>query len=261
MLLEKKTAVIYGAGGAIGGSVARAFAREGAYVFLAGRSAAPLDAMARDIGEAGGVAETALVDAQDERSVSQHLEAVVSRAGKLDISFNAISIPHEQGVPLVELGLEDFSSPIAQAMRTQLLTARAAARHMLKQGFGVILAITATPARAVIPNVGPFGVMGAAIEGLCRQLAGELGPRGIRVVCLRSAGSPDTPGMDEVFKVHAAQVGTSGEEFGAMLAERTLLKRLPSLAEVANVAALMASDQASAMTGTVANVTCGQVVD
>lgn len=260
MLLEQKTAVIYGAG-AIGGAVARAFAREGAQVFLAGRSMAPLEAVARDIAGAGGVVETALVDALDEQNVREHLETVVRTAGKLDITFNAVSVPHEQGIPLVELGVEDFTTPIAQAMRTQFVTMRAAARHMVERGSGVILAITATPAREVIPNVGPFGVMGAAIEGLCRQLAGELGPWGIRVVCLRSAGSPDTPGMSEVYEAHAAQAGTTAEAFGAELAGRTLLKRLPRLAEVANVAALMASDQASAMTGTVANVTCGQVVD
>jgi 3-oxoacyl-[acyl-carrier protein] reductase len=260
MLLEHKTAVIYGAG-AIGGAVAHAFAREGAYVFLAGRSLAPLEAIARDIAGAGGVVETAQVDAFDEATVTQYLETVVRTAGKLDISFNAVSIPHEQGIPLVELGMEDVAGPIAQAMRTQFVTARAAAWHMIKQGSGVILTITATPARTVIPNVGPFGVMGAAIEGLCRQLAGELGPRGIRVVCLRSAGSPDTPGMDEVYEAHGAQRGISAEAFGAELAERTLLKRLPRLAEVANAAALMASDQASAMTGMVANVTCGQTID
>ncbi len=103
--------------------------------------------------------------------------------------------------------------------------------------------------------------MGAAIEGLCRQLAGELGPLGIRVVCLRSAGSPDAPGVQEAFELHGMQTGSSGEAFGADLAQRTLLKRLPKLAEVANAAALMASDWASAMTGTVANVTCGEIVD
>jgi 3-oxoacyl-[acyl-carrier protein] reductase len=245
----------------IGGAVARAFAHEGARVFLAGRSLAPLEAVALDISRSGGVAETAHVDALDEPSVEKHLDDLVNRAGSLDISFNAISIPHDQGTPLVELGVDNFTLPIANAMRTQFLTTTAAARHMIKKRSGVLLAITATPARAVIPNVGPFGVMGAAIEGLCRQLAGELGPLGIRVVCLRSAGSPDTPGMDEVYELHGAQRGMTGEAFGAELAQSTLLKRLPMLAEVANVAALMASDRASAMTGTVANVTCGEIVD
>ncbi len=207
------------------------------------------------------MAETAQIDALNEQAVEKQLAEVVEKTGGIDISFNAVSILHTQGTPLVEIPLEKFTLPIAEVMRTQFLTTTAAARHMSRKGSGVILAITATPARAIIPNVGPFGVMGAAIEGLCRQLAGELGPLGIRVVCLRSAGSPDSPGVKEAFELHAAQTGMSGEAFGADLAQRTLLKRLPRLAEVANVAAFIASDQASAMTGTVANVTCGDVVE
>ncbi|MGO8951402.1 MAG: SDR family NAD(P)-dependent oxidoreductase [Ktedonobacterales bacterium] len=233
----------------------------GATVFLAGRSLAPLEAVAGEISRDGGMAETAQIDALNEQAVEKQLAEVVEKTGGIDISFNAVSILHTQGTPLVEIPLEKFTLPIAEVMRTQFLTTTAAARHMSRKGSGVILAITATPARAIIPNVGPFGVMGAAIEGLCRQLAGELGPLGIRVVCLRSAGSPDSPGVKEAFELHAAQTGMSGEAFGADLAQRTLLKRLPRLAEVANVAAFIASDQASAMTGTVANVTCGDVVE
>jgi len=146
-------------------------------------------------------------------------------------------------------------------MKTQFLTTTAAARHTIKKGTGVILAITASPSRLAIPNSGSFGVACAAIEGLRRQLAGELGPQGIRVICLRSAGSPDAPGLDEVFRQLAEQAGISREAFEAGVAERTLLKRLPKLAEVAAVAVLMASDRASAMIGTVANVTCGETVD
>ena len=257
MLLEKKNAVIYGAGGAIGGAIARAFAREGATVFLAGHSRAPIEAVASEISQAGGAAEVALVDALDQLSVEKHLDEVVEKTGRLDISFNAIGIGHIQGMPLVEMALAEFTRPIVGYMQTQFMTSTTAAKHMIRQGSGVILAISATPARLVIPNVGGFGVAGAAIEALCRQLAGELGPRGIRVICLRSAGSPDTPGMDEVYRVHAEQAGMSPEAFEASLAEITLLKRLPRLAEVAGAAVLVASDHASAMTGAVANVTCG----
>ena len=131
------------------------FAREGAHVFLAGGSLAPLEAIARDIAGAEGVVETAQVDAFDEASVTQYLETVVRTAGKLDISFNAVSIPHEQGIPLVELGMEEVAGSIAQAMRTQFVTARAAARHMIKRGSGVILTITATPARARLNLIRP----------------------------------------------------------------------------------------------------------
>src|SRR5260221_1703504 len=231
MLLEKKNAVIYGAGGAVGGAVARAFAREGARVFLAGRSRAPIEAVAQEISQAGGVAEAALVDALDQLSVEKHLGEVVKKTGGIDISFNAIGIGHIQGMPLVEMALAEFTRPIVGYMQTQFLTSTAAAKHMLRQGSGVILAITAIPARLAIPNSGGFGVSGAAIEVVCRQLAGGLGPPGIRVICLRSAGSPHAPGGGEAIRAHAHERGISPEAFGTTLAERTLLKRLPRLAE------------------------------
>lgn len=259
MLLENKTAVIYGAGGAIGGAVARAFAREGAKVFLAGRTLAKLDAVAKDITAAGGAAETAQVDALDENSIDKHADAVVKKAGGIDISFNAIGIEDIQGTRLVDMPLNDFTHPIMIAMQTQFLTTRAAARYMVKKGSGVIMAITATPARMAIPLVGGFGVACAAIEGLCRQLASEVGSQGVRVVCLRSTGSPESIG--EVLDLHADGTGMTRAEFIASLAEMTLLKRLASLAEVGNVAALMASEYASSMTGTIANMTCGAIVD
>ncbi|GHO78409.1 short-chain dehydrogenase [Ktedonobacter sp. SOSP1-85] len=261
MLLKNKNAVIYGAGGAIGGEVARAFAREGAKVFLAGRTLSSLDTVAQDISNTGGVAEAAQVDALDEQAIESYLSEVVTKAGSIDVSLNVIGLGDIQGVPLVEMQHEHFALPIVNAMATHFLTATAAARHMRKNGSGVILALTAQAARKPYPNVGGFGVAGAAIEGFCRQLAAEVGPQGIRVVCLRSAGSPDTPGVDEVFSRHAENAGISREAFEAGIAEKTLLKRLPRLAEVANVAVLMASDQASAITGAVANVTCGEIVD
>lgn len=259
MLLENKVAVIYGGGGAVGGTVARAFAREGARVFLAGRTLATLKAVADDISAAGGDAECAEVDALDGRSVASHAAEVVASAGSLDISFNAIDIGGAQGAPLLEMAQEDFSLPIVTAVRTQFLTATVAARHMEKAGSGVILAITAGVGHDPVPKVGGFGVACAAIEGICRHLAVELGPKGIRVVCLRSAGSPDAPGVDEAFRIHAESAGISREAFEASLAERTSLQRLPLLHEVADAAVILASDRASAITGTTANVTCGEI--
>jgi 3-oxoacyl-[acyl-carrier protein] reductase len=110
MLLEEKVAIVYGGGGLIGGAAARAFAREGARVFLAGRTPEKLDAVARGISAAGGMVETARVDALDERSVEEHVGAVVARAGRIDVSFNAMGIRGElQGMPLVAISQEDFS--------------------------------------------------------------------------------------------------------------------------------------------------------
>jgi 3-oxoacyl-[acyl-carrier protein] reductase len=127
MLLKHKNAVIYGAGGAIGGAVARAFAREGARVFLAGRTLSKLDKLAKEIRAAGGVAETAQLDALDEKAVDEHADAVAAEAGSIDISFNLISHGDVHGTPLVEMSLEDFVHPVVTAVRTTFLTARAQA--------------------------------------------------------------------------------------------------------------------------------------
>jgi 3-oxoacyl-[acyl-carrier protein] reductase len=261
MLLEGKNAVIYGGGGAVGGAVARAFAREGARVFLAGRTLDKLNAVMEDILASGGVAEVDVVDALDKRSIESHLGEVVRKAGSIDISFNAIDLGDAQGAPLVEMTQEHFMLPIGNAMKTQFLTATAAGRHMTERRSGVILAITAQAGRKPYPNTGGFGVACAAIEGLCRQLAAELGPQGIRVICLRSSGSPDAPGVEAAMRLHAENAGISVEAMEARIAENTLLKRMPRLADVANAAALMASNHANAITGAVANVTCGEIVD
>jgi 3-oxoacyl-[acyl-carrier protein] reductase len=259
MLLEHKNAVIYGAGGAIGGAVARAFAREGARLFLAGRTLAKLDAVAREISAAGGAAETAQVDALDQQSVGKYIAEVAKKAGGIDVSFNAIAMEDVQGTPLIEMSLEDFSRPITIATRTQFLTAKAVAPHMINKGSGVIMMITATPARLGFPLVGGFSVACAALESFSRSLAAELGPKGVRVICLRSAGSPES--IADVLDVHAAGNRVTADAFIASLKDMTLLKRLPSLADVGNVAVLMASDYAASMTGTVANMSCGQIVD
>jgi NAD(P)-dependent dehydrogenase (short-subunit alcohol dehydrogenase family) len=261
MLLQNKVAVIYGAGGSVGGTTARAFAREGARVFLVGRTLEPLKVVADDIVAGGGVADVAQVDALDKEAVEEHMKQVVERAGRVDISFNVIGLGHAQGTPLLEMTPEFLASPIDIAMRAQFLTATAAGRHMSKQGSGVILAFTAQAGRKPYPKAGGFSVACAAIEGLCRQLAQELGPKGIRVICLRSSGSPDTPGVRAAMQLHAENAGVSLEEWQAHIAEATLLKRMPLLAEVANAAVLMASDHASAMTGAIANLTCGELVD
>ena len=259
MLLANKKAVIYGGGGAIGGAVARAFAREGAKVFLAGRSLSKLEAVAEDIRVAGAVAETAQVDALDEQAVEKHAGEVAKKAGSIDVSFNAIGIQDIQGTPLTEMSLSDFARPIMIATRTQFLTAKAIAPHMIKQRSGIIMMITATPSRIGWPLVGGFGTACAALEGLSRQLAAELGPKGVRVICLRSAGSPES--IPDTLDAFTAGKGITRDEFIASLKEMTLLKRLPSLADVGNVAAFMASDYANSMTGTVANMSCGQIVD
>ena len=259
MLLEDKNAVVYGGGGPIGGAVARAFAREGANVFLAGRSLPALERVAQEISAAGGKTETAQVDALDERAVDGHADALSEKAGGIDVSFNAIGHQHVHGIPLVDMTFEEFARPITTAVRAQFLTSRAAARHMVKRGSGVIMAITATTARMAIPNVGGTAVTFDATESLCRQWACELGPMGVRVVWLQTTGIPEAmTGTDEPSPDYGAGRKTP-EEHIAWMEEKTFLRRLTSLAEVGNMAAFMASDLASATTASAANLTCGSV--
>src|SRR5215208_3021111 len=189
MLLEDKNAIVYGGGGSVGGAVTRAFAREGAKVFLAGRTQATVEVVAQEIRSAGGMAETAQVDALDEKAVEEH--TVAEEAGGIDISFNAIFNDDVQGKLLADMPFEHFARPITKAMKNQFLTARAVARHMVEQGSGVILTITGSY-REAFPSIGGTVVAWAAIEAQWWQWACELGPQGVRVVWLRTTGLPET---------------------------------------------------------------------
>ena len=258
MLLEDKNAVVYGAGGSVGGAVARAFAREGARVFLAGRTLVTLDRVAEEISADGGAADAAEVDALDEQAVDDHADRVASEAGGIDVSFNAITHGDLHGVPLAEMAVEDFVRPVSNAMRTQFLTARAAARHMVPKGSGVIVSITATTGRLAIPQVGGTGVAFDAIESLCRQWACELGPLGVRVVWLQTTGLPEGLHADE-FPDYGTGAPMTREQLVAWMTGNTLLGRLTSLIEVGNAAAFLASDLAGATTAAGMNLTCGSV--
>lgn len=260
-LLQGKVAVIYGAAGGVGSAVAKAFAREGARLFLAGRTRSTLDALVHEIAKKDGQAEASVVDTLDPAVVQRHLREVASKAGRVDISFNLISTDVAMGTPLVELNDEQFSSAAFSRPRSYFITMTAAARIMMEQGSGVILGLTAPNARLPRANMGGFSVGGAAIEALCRQLALEAGPRGVRVVCLRTGGTPDNPVLHEVFSILARVQGTTADAVALAEAQVTALKRPPYLTEVANAAVLMASDYASAITATAANASCGELVE
>jgi NAD(P)-dependent dehydrogenase (short-subunit alcohol dehydrogenase family) len=263
MMLTDKVAVIYGAGGAIGSAVARAFALEGANLFLTGRHLAPVEAVAEEVVSAGGSAEAAEVDALDEQAVERHLQSVIDKAGRVDISFNAVGIPDATilGVPLVELDVEQFSLAITAYTRSYFLTARLAARRMVANRSGVIMTVTSIPSRTGTPLQGGYPPAMAAKEALTRDLSAELAPQGIRVVGLRPHGIPETSTLKEAFEIRAKALGVTWEQWQESLASRTHARRLSTLAETANVAVFMASDKASGMTGTTVNLTMGSLDD
>jgi 3-oxoacyl-[acyl-carrier protein] reductase len=251
VLLENKTAVVYGGAGAIGSAAARAFAREGATVYLAGRTRQTLDKVAEEIRAAGGRAETAALDAYDEQAVDAHADAVAAAAGSLDISMNVIQHGDVQGTPLVEMAVDDFLAPVLNGLRTTFLTARAAARHMVPRGSGVILVFGGygDPLRDYF--VGGLQVGFQAMDSFRRQLAVELGRHGVRVLTLQTGGVPDTipAGVEGRAEIVDSIVGS------------TVLGRAASLEDVGNVAAFAASDWARTMTGTALNISGGAEID
>jgi 3-oxoacyl-[acyl-carrier protein] reductase len=254
--------VIYGGGGAIGGAAARAFARAGARVYLAGRTRARLEKVANDIGDAASVAE---VDALDERAVADHVDAVVADAGGIDIALNAVSFSHVQGTPVTELSFDEVWHPIDVFVRTNLLTALAVARPMTARRSGVILTLSTAGSRHTPPGVVGHGTTCAAIEAMTQRLAVDLGPSGVRVVCLRPHAISDAPShgsyTTDLFKRWAAQAGLSVENMLVQWGEdMTLLGRLPTLAQVADTAVFLASDSAGATTGKVVDLTSGIAV-
>jgi NAD(P)-dependent dehydrogenase (short-subunit alcohol dehydrogenase family) len=263
MMLEDKVAVVYGAGGAVGSAVARAFAAEGAKLFLAGRRRAPVDAVADEIASGGGSADAAEVDALDEQAVDSHLQSVIDKADRVDILFDAIGIPATDllGVSLVELDREQFSQPITAYTTAYFLTARLAARRMIPNGSGVIMTLTTQQSRTGFPTAGGFGPAMAAKEALTRELSAELAPHGIRVVGLRPQGIPGTDSLEEAFEPRAKASGMTLEQFLELGASRTHTRRLSTLVELASMAVFMASDRASGMTGTTVNLSMGTLDD
>jgi len=246
-LLDGKSAIIYGAGGKIGAGVARTFAHEGGTVFLVGRTRSSLQSVADEIAAAGGRAQIAVVDALDDRAVQQHASSVVEQVGGIDVAFNLISRGDVQGTRLLDIDVEDFMRPTTTGLRSNFITARAAARHMVQRGSGVILMLNSGSGPAwTPPEVWPMGGTGpadAATESFMRYLASEVGPRGVRVNCLWTAG-----------------VVIANDPLDAaknMLVSISMLRKRPTIQEVADTAAFLASDRGSGITASIVNVSSG----
>ena len=263
-MLQDKRAVVFGGGGSIGAAVARELASEGAEVFLAGRSSTSVEAVAEQITAAGGRAHAEVVDALDAAAVDDYLATRRRQAGSIDIEFNATGpriSEYGHGKPALELSVEEFMTAVATVLRSQFITARAAARHMVDQASGVIIFLTATPGRLPVPGASGIGAAYGAVESLMRTMAIELGPAGIRVVCLRTTPIRTRDRSRTASELRAKALNITVDQAVARLAEGTMLKVSPQTADTARAVAFLASDRARMMTGTVLNASAGAVTD
>jgi len=260
-VLQGKNAVIFGAGGSIGAAVAKEFAAEGARVFLAGRTKAHLEAVAKQI---AGEWHIAAVDTLDDRAVNEYLDGVVKQAGKIDIVLDAagpLAKEYGNGKMAVHLPVEEFMVPLATMVKSRFITARAAARHMVNQRSGVIIFVTGSPARPHVPGATAIGAAFAAMENLAANLAFEVSPSGVRVVCLRTLANVDSRSIQDTMAIIAAQLNIPKEMAMGQIAQSNFLKVPATVADTANAAVLIASDRARMMTGTVVNATAGAALD
>jgi NAD(P)-dependent dehydrogenase (short-subunit alcohol dehydrogenase family) len=256
-LLQDKNTIVYGGGGSIGGGVARTFAREGARVFLAGRTREPLDAVAADIASAGGSAEVAVVDVLDGQAVDEHAAAVASEAGSIDATFLAIKRGDVQGTPLIDMADDDLTRAVTTGLLATHHMARAAARQMTTQGSGAILTLTSATSAAPSPGMGSTGPTDAAIELYLQTLAHEVGPQGVRVACLWTAAVVESLTTEKMAEVSGVEVDPA--EVEKTIAGISVLRRAPRLQQVADTVAFLASDRAAGITATKINVTAGLV--
>ena len=236
-LLDGRRAIVYGGGG-IGAVVARTFAREGAAVHLAGRNRDRLEAAAAGVAEEGGATDVTVLDVLDEGAVRAHAEGVAAQGG-LDVTINLATRGDVQGTPLLDMDVEDFLRPIETGARANFVTARAAARLMVAQGSGVILMIGSGSAGVLKPSpsfaMGGTGPADAASESFMHYLAAEVGPSGVRVATLWTAG---------VF--HPEQ-----------MARVSMMGQGPTAEQFADTAAFVASDRGSGITASIVNVSSG----
>lgn len=262
-LLAQKHAVIFGASGEVGTGIAKAFAAQGATVFLSGRRLAAVSQLATEIQHEGGSAYAAEVDALDEQAVQAYLEGVAKEAGSIDILLNVMGPQpkdYGNGTSTLELPLEQFRLPLTTLVPSQFITARAAARHMIQQQAGVILLVTATPVRGMA-NGSAIGAAFGAMESLVRCLAIDLGRAGIRVVGLRSGGMMETRTIQQSVENVARTLGIPKEQVMSTIEQAALLKNHSTVADTARLAALLASDGAAPITGAIVNATSGTIID
>ena len=256
-MLVDKNVLVFAASGAVAGAVARTCAAQGATVWASARRGEAAEELAAEIVGTGGRAHAAEVDATDAEAVARHVGEVVDRAGGVDAVFNGIGgRPADLRYParLADLDLDGFLTPLRVIVGSQFLTSRAAGLAMAERGHGSVVTLSATLSGMAAAHMANLSAACGAVEALTRSLAGELGPSGIRVNCVRAGAMPETRTIAETGAGQAAITGAA-PDFGL-----PPLRRPVTLAETAATAAFLASDLSGGTTGQTLTVCAGQFV-
>jgi NAD(P)-dependent dehydrogenase (short-subunit alcohol dehydrogenase family) len=261
--LKDKVAVVFAASGEIAGAVARSFSQHGAKVYVTARNLDAVKALAQEIKANGGRAEAAKVDALNEAEIDNFLKKVVEDNGKLDVVFNGIGVGYSEmgGRPSTrEVTFEQFMAPMEKICGSQFLTSRVAAKYMIQtQSEGTILLLTAALSRSKLPNVAGITAASAAMEGLTRVMATEWGGDGIKVICICSGALMETKRISGWIDAYAKQYGIPPEQLVMQYKAFDILKTSPTLKQLGETAAFLASEPGIVFNSHIVDVDCGKL--
>lgn len=261
--LKDKIAVVFAASGEIAGAVARSFARHGAKVYVTARNLEAVKTLAEEIRASGGAAEAAKVDALKETEIDAFLKEVTASNGRLDVVFNGIAVEYsEMGgrPPALTATFDQFMAPMQKIVGSQFLTSRVAAKYMIAtHSEGTILLLTAAASRSKIPNLSAFSAACAAVEAITRVMAAEWGNEGIKVTCLCSGALMETKRISGWISKAAKEYGIPEEQIIAQYKAFDILKTGPTLKQVGDTAAFLASETGIAFNSHVVDVDCGKL--
>jgi NAD(P)-dependent dehydrogenase (short-subunit alcohol dehydrogenase family) len=261
--LRDKVAAVFAASGDIAGAVARSLAGHGAKVYVTARNLEAVMELARNIKVNGGRAETARVDALNESEIDIFLARVIAENGKLDVVFNGIGASYNEmgGRPLTTVAtFGQFMAPIEKICGSQFLTARVAAKYMMQSGSeGTVLLLTAALSRSKLPNVAGITAASAAVEGLTRAMSAEWGSEGIKVICICAGAIMETKRISGWIDAAARQYEVAPEQLIAQYKAFDILKTSPTLQQLGETAAFLASAPGVVFNSHVVDVDCGKL--
>lgn len=247
--LKGKVAVVAGGSRGIGKAIGRVLAAEGAKVALIGRDLAAAEAAAAEIAkETGSTVRGFSADTGNDEAVRKAIDAVMAAFSRIDILVNCAAQPGGQAKPpsLAEITDAHFWADMNIKVMGYLRTAREVAPHMIAQGWGRIINISGLAARQTGTIIG--SVRNVSVAALTKNLADELGPKGINVTCVHPGltRTEKTPG---VVANRARADGVAAEEVERRMASGNLIRKVVTADEVAAVVAFLASPKSIAING------------